>query len=263
MKSKKEVLMDRVKGKVAVVTGGASGIGRATCLLLSREGAFVAVTDITDDAGKKVITEIIKSGGVADYWHMNVTDEKEIEAVFSAINKKYGKIDVLVNNAGIPGPPKATHELSVEEWDRVIDVNLKSVFLCTKYIIGYLKMAGGGSIVNMSSMLGLIGGEDPAYHASKGGVRLLTKSDATIYAKDNIRVNSVHPGYVLTPLFKGVAARNPKGAEMFMKELTASIPLGRLGTPEDVSKGILFLASDESSYITGTEIIIDGGYILQ
>jgi NAD(P)-dependent dehydrogenase (short-subunit alcohol dehydrogenase family) len=255
--------MDRVKGKVAIVTGGASGIGRATCLLFSKEGASVAVTDITDDAGREVVNEIVKSGGVAEYWHMNVTNEKEVDRVFSEINEKFGKINILVNNAGISGPPKATHELSVEEWDRVIQIDLKGVFLCTKYVIKYMQMAGGGSIVNMSSMLGLIGGEDPAYHAAKGGVRLMTKSDATIYAKDNIRANSVHPGYILTPLFKGVAARNPKGAETFMKELTEAIPLGRLGTPEDVSKCILFLASDESSYITGTEMIIDGGYILQ
>ncbi len=255
--------MDRVKGKVAVVTGGASGIGRATCLLLGKEGANVAVTDIADDAGREVVAEIKKDGAIAEYLHMDVTNEKEVDRVFSEINERYKKINILVNNAGIPGPPKATHELSVEEWDRVIDINLKGVFLCTKYVIKYMQMAGGGSIVNMSSMLGIIGGEDPAYHASKGGVRLMTKSDATIYANDDIRVNSVHPGYILTPLFRGVAERNPKGAETFMKELTANIPLGRLGTPEDISKGILFLASDESSYITGTEMIIDGGYILQ
>ena len=255
--------MDRVKGKVAIVTGGASGIGKSTCLLFSSESASVAVTDITDDAGREVVTEINKSGGIAEYWHMNVTNENEVDKVFSEINQRFGKINILVNNAGISGPPKATHELSVEEWDRVIQINLKGVFLCTKYVIKYMQMAGGGSIVNMSSMLGLIGGEDPAYHAAKGGVRLMTKSDATIYAKDNIRANSVHPGYILTPLFRGIAGRNPKGAETFMKELAEEIPLGRLGTPEDVSKGILFLASDESSYITGTEMIIDGGYILQ
>jgi NAD(P)-dependent dehydrogenase (short-subunit alcohol dehydrogenase family) len=255
--------MDRLRGKVAIITGGASGIGKATCLLFSREGASVAVTDINDDVGREVINEIKKGGGIVEYWHMDVTNEKEVDRVFSEIKEKFGKINILVNNAGIPGPPKATHELSVEEWDRVIQIDLKGVFLCTKYVIKYMQMAGGGSIVNMSSMLGLIGGEDPAYHAAKGGVRLMTKSDATIYAKDSIRANSVHPGYILTPLFKGVAARNPKGANTFMKELAEAIPLGRLGTPEDVAKGILFLASDESSYITGTEMIIDGGYILQ
>lgn len=255
--------MDRVKGKVAIVTGGGSGIGRATCLLLAKEGSSVAVTDINDAAGREVVAEIKSSGGLADYWHMNVTNEKEVEKVFAEINSKYGQINILVNNAGIPGPPKATHELTTEEWDKVMDINLKGVFFCTKYVIRYIQMSGGGSIVNMSSILGLIGGEDPVYHASKGGVRLMTKSDATIYAKDNIRANSVHPGYILTPLFEGIGARNPQGAETFFKEITSEIPLGRLGKPEDVAKGILFLASDESSYITGTELIIDGGYILQ
>ena len=255
--------MDRVKGKVAVVTGGASGIGRATCLLLAKEGSSVAVTDINDDAGREAVAEIKNNGGVADYWHMNVTNEKEVEKVFADINSKYGKINILVNNAGIPGPPKATHELTTEEWDKVMDINLKGVFFCTKYVIKYIQMSGGGSIVNLSSMLGLIGGEDPVYHASKGGVRLMTKSDATIYAKDNIRANSVHPGYIFTPLFQGIGARSPQGAEKFFEDTTNAIPLGRLGTPEDVAKGILFLASDDSSYITGTELIIDGGYILQ
>ena len=255
--------MDRVKDKVAIVTGGASGIGRATCLLLAKEGASVAVTDITEDAGREAVAEIQNSGGKADFWHMNVTDEKEVEKVFADIYNKYKKIDILVNNAGIPGPPKATHELTTEEWDRVMDINLKGVFFCTKYVIQYMQKSGGGSIVNMSSMLGLIGGEDPVYHASKGGVRLMTKSDATIYGKDKIRANSVHPGYIMTPLFRGIAARNPQGAEKFFEETANAIPLGRLGQPEDVAKAILFLASDESSYITGTETIIDGGYMLQ
>jgi NAD(P)-dependent dehydrogenase (short-subunit alcohol dehydrogenase family) len=254
--------MDRVKGKVALVTGGASGIGRATCLLLAREGASVAVTDITDDTGKAIVTEIKRNGGVADYWHIDVTSEKEVEKGFADIRKKFGKVNILVNNAGIPGLPKATHELSTEEWDKVINIDLKGVFFCTKYVIPYMKRAGGGSIVNLSSMLGIIGGEDPAYHAAKGGVRLLTKSDATNYAKDNIRVNSVHPGYISTPLFERVVARNPQGKEVFLEKLISGIPLGRLGKAEDVANLILFLASDESDYITGAEIIIDGGYIL-
>lgn len=255
--------MDRVKGKVAIITGGASGIGKATATLLAKEGASVAITDISDDAGKEAVAGIVSNGGVAGYWHMNVTNEKEVEKVFGEINDKYGKINILVNNAGIPGPPKATHELTTEEWDRVIDINLKGVFFCTKYVIKYMQMAGVGSIVNMSSMLGLIGGEDIAYHASKGGVRLMTKSDATTYARDNIRANSVHPGYIFTPLFQGIGARSPQGAETFFKETAEAIPLGRLGMPEDVANAILFLASDESSYITGMEMIIDGGYILQ
>jgi NAD(P)-dependent dehydrogenase (short-subunit alcohol dehydrogenase family) len=260
---KQETGMDRVKGKVAVVTGSASGIGKAAAVLLAREGACVAITDIADDAGKETVAEIAAAGGTAGYWHMNVADEKEVEATFASIIKQYGKIDILVNNAGIPGPPKETHELTAEEFDRVININLRGVFFCTKHVLGYMKKSGGGSIVNMSSMLGLIGGEDPAYHASKGGVRLMTKSDATTYGPYNIRVNSVHPGYILTPLFRGIAARSPKGAEKFMADMAESIPLKRLGTPEDIAQCILFIASDESSYITGTEFILDGGFILQ
>jgi NAD(P)-dependent dehydrogenase (short-subunit alcohol dehydrogenase family) len=255
--------MNRVKDKVAVITGSASGIGKASAVLLAEEGAAVAITDISDDAGFRTVEEITASGGTAGYWHMNVTDEQEVEKTFAEIEKKYGKIDILVNNAGIPGPPKETHELTAEEFDRVININLRGVFFCTKHVIPRMKKAGGGSIVNMSSMLGLIGGEDPAYHASKGGVRLMSKSDATTYGPDNIRVNSVHPGYILTPLFKGIAARSPKGADTFMAEMAESIPLRRLGTPEDIAQCVLFIASDESSYITGTEFILDGGFILQ
>ncbi len=255
--------MDRVKGKVAIVTGSASGIGKSSALLLAKEGAAVAITDIADDAGKATVDEIVANGGRAGYWHMNVADEKEVEKTFADIYKKYGKINIIVNNAGIPGPPKQTHELTAEEFDKVININLRGVFFCTKHIIGYLKKAGGGSIVNMSSMLGLIGGEDPAYHASKGGVRLMSKSDATTYGPYGIRVNSVHPGYILTPLFRGIAARSPKGADKFMADMAESIPLKRLGTPEDIAQCVLFIASDESSYITGTEFILDGGFILQ
>lgn len=255
--------MDRVKDKVAIITGSASGIGKAAAVLLAAEGAAVAITDVADDAGKTTVAEILAAGGKAAYWHMDVADEKEVEKVFGKIVGTYGKIDILVNNAGIPGPPKETHEVTAEEFDKVININLRGVFFCTKHVLMYMKQAGGGSIVNMSSMLGLIGGEDIAYHASKGGVRLMSKSDATTYGPDNIRVNSVHPGYILTPLFRGIAARSPKGADKFMEDMAESIPLKRLGTSEDIAKCVLFIASDESSYITGTEFILDGGFILQ
>ena len=255
--------MDRVKGKTAIVTGGASGIGRAASVLLAKEGARVAVTDITDDAGEVVVEEIIKNGGAADYWHMNVADEKEVEKVFSEIYDKYGKINILVNNAGIPGSMTPTHELPTEEWNRVIDIDLNGVFYCTKHVINYMKKSGGGSIINMSSMLGLIGGADIAYHAAKGGVRLMTKSDATVYAPDNIRVNSIHPGYIMTPLFQNVAKNSPVGEQAFYKQITDGIPAGRLGEPEDVARTKLWLASDDSDYITGIEVIVDGGFILQ
>jgi len=255
--------MDRVKGKVAIVTGGAMGIGGAAARLLAKEGAKVAVVDISDGEGKGVVEEIKKNGGEATYWHMDVTNEPEIEKVFAEINSKYGNIDILVNNAGIPGTGKPSHEMSEEEFEKVLNIDVKGVFRCTKHAVPYIKKAGGGSIVNMSSMLGIIGGGDPVYHAAKGGVRLLTKGDASVYAKDKIRVNSVHPGYILTPGFRGmVEKRDPDMVEGFLKSCAERTPLGRMGTPEDIANGILFLASDESSFVTGAELVIDGGIIM-
>ena len=251
--------MDRVKGKVAVVTGGASGLGEASAKLLAREGAAVSVTDIDDVNGARVIDEIRKAGGEADFYHMDVTNEADVEKTMAAVNQKYGKINVLLNSAGIPGYPKPTHETTSAEWDRVININLKGTFLCIKYAVPYMLKSGPGSVINISSLLGLVGGGDPVYHASKGGVRLMTKSDATTYAPYQIRFNSVHPGYIMTPLFKGFTKNNPAGAEEFFKTMSAKVPLGRLGEAEDVANGVLFLASDESSYITGTELVIDGG----
>lgn len=255
--------MDRVKGKVAIVTGGASGIGEATAILLAKEGAEVAVVDITDDAGKAVVDKINKSGGKAAYWHMDVSDEQEVKKVFAEVNEKYGKVNILVNNAGIAGSQTPTHELPTEEWQRVIDIDLNGVFFCTKHVINYMKKAGGGSIVNLSSMLGLVGGADIAYHAAKGGVRLMTKSDATVYAPDNIRVNSIHPGYILTPLLKTLPEKFEMKPDDFFQSFIDKIPMGRLGQPEDVARAIFWLASDESDYITGLEVIVDGGYILE
>jgi NAD(P)-dependent dehydrogenase (short-subunit alcohol dehydrogenase family) len=255
--------MDRVKGKVAVVTGGASGIGEASAKLLVREGAKVAITDVDGKNGARVVSEIKNSGGVADFFYMDVSKEKEVEQTFTDINKKYGQLNILVNSAGIPGGPKPTHETTSAEWDRVMDINAKGTFLCIKYAVPYMLQSGGGSVVNLSSMLGLMGGEDPVYHASKGAVRLQTKSDAWIYAKHNIRFNSVHPGYILTPLFRGFGVKHPAGPDNFYAEMASKIPQGRLGTAEDVAKGILFLASDDSSYVTGTELVIDGGYMVR
>jgi NAD(P)-dependent dehydrogenase (short-subunit alcohol dehydrogenase family) len=255
--------MDRVKGKVAIVTGAASGIGKASAILLAKEGATVAVTDISDKGGQETVQEIAEGSGKAGYWHMNVADEKEVEKVIADINKKYGKVNILVNNAGIPGSMTPTHELPTEEWKRVLDTDLNGVFYCTKHVINYIKKAGGGSIVNISSLLGLIGGADIAYHAAKGGVRLMTKSDATVYGPDNIRVNSIHPGYIVTPLLQNVARGSGVGEQAFYKQIADGIPIGRLGKPEDVAHAVLWLASDDSSYITGLEVTVDGGFILQ
>jgi NAD(P)-dependent dehydrogenase (short-subunit alcohol dehydrogenase family) len=200
--------MGRVEGKVAIVTGAASGIGRAAAGLLAREGARVAVTDIASEAGLEAAEQISKLGGLARYWQLDTTDEQAIQSVFADVVGTFGQLDVLVNNAGIAGVRKPTHELTLEEWNSVISVNLNGVFLCTKHAIPHLRRAGGGSIINMSSVYGLVGSPGaPAYHAAKGAVRLMAKTDALLYAADGIRVNSVHPGFIWTPgledLFRG------------------------------------------------------------
>ncbi len=250
----------RVDGKVAIVTGAAMGIGEAAAVLLAREGAKVAVLDINDEVGKQVVSAIKAKGGVAEYWHVDVTDSGRVATAFSEISQRFGKIDVLVNNAGIMGIQKPSDEIDEKDWDRVVNVDLKSVFLCTKHVIPYMKKAGGGSIINLSSILGLVGGEDPPYHAAKGGVRLLTKSDAFYCGKHNIRVNSVHPGYILTPMVKGMIPEDKEEARKFRNDLDNVTVLGHIGEPYDIAYGILYLASDESKFMTGAELTIDGGY---
>jgi NAD(P)-dependent dehydrogenase (short-subunit alcohol dehydrogenase family) len=255
--------MGRVEGKVAIVTGGASGLGKASCLMLAREGAKVAVADINDKAGRKVASEIENKGGIAQYWHIDVSNEREVSQAFSDIHKKFGKINVLVNNAGIPGWHKPSDEIEEKDWERVINIDLKGVFLCTKHAAPYMKKAGGGSIINLSSAFGLVGGEDPVYHAAKGGVRMLTKSDAYYYAKYQIRVNSVHPGYILTPMLQAVIDNAPEGPEAVRKHIGDRTLLGYIGEPDDIAYGVLYLASDESRYVTGSELVIDAGFTSQ
>jgi NAD(P)-dependent dehydrogenase (short-subunit alcohol dehydrogenase family) len=256
--------MGRVDGKVVLMTGGALGIGAAACRMLAREGAAVAVTDLHDREGTQIAHEITKAGGRAQFWHLDVTDEAAVQRVCSEIVDAFGKLDVLVNNAGIAGANKPTHELSAEEWDQVMNVNVRGVFFCTKHVIPHLRNAGGGSIVNLSSIYGLIGAPDiPPYHASKGAVRLMTKTDALLYAKDRIRVNSVHPGYIWTPLVADLARQSPDGEEAFRRALDARHPLGHVGEPDDIAAGILYLAADESKFVTGSELVIDGGYTAQ
>lgn len=253
--------MKRVKDKSIIITGAALGIGKATALLCAKHGAKVAVTDINEKEGLEVVKEIQAGGGHAHFWHLNTADEKEVQKVFNEINKEFGKIDVLVNNAGIAGVNKPTHEVSEAEWDAVMAVNVKGVFLCTKHVIPYLQKNGKGSIVNLSSIYGLVGAHDlPPYHASKGAVRLMSKTDAMFYAKDNIRVNSVHPGFIWTPLVENLAKQSPEGIGAFRKHLDSLHPLGHVGEPDDIAYGILFLASDESKLMTGSELVIDGGY---
>ncbi len=253
--------MKRLENKVIIVTGGSLGIGREACKKLAEEGAAVAVTDILDEEGKKLKEEIRDEGGTAGFWHLDVSDEAEVKQVFSDIHKEYGKIDVLVNNAGIAGVNQPTDEISLADWQKVIDVNVNGVFLCTKHVIPYMRENGEGNIINLSSIYGIISSPDiPPYHASKGAVRLMTKTDALFYAGDHIRVNSVHPGFIWTPLVEEMGKESEEGVEEFRKNLDALHPLGHVGEPEDIAFGIVFLASDESKFMTGSELVIDGGY---
>jgi NAD(P)-dependent dehydrogenase (short-subunit alcohol dehydrogenase family) len=252
--------MGRVEGKVAVVTGGSLGIGNACCRMLAKEGARVAIADVLEKEGRALEQEITAGGGTAEFWKMNVADESEVKRVIGEVASTFGTISVLVNNAGILGANKPTHELTEQEWDRVQDVNVKGVFFCTKHAVPYMIAGRGGSIVNLSSIYGLIGAPDlPPYHASKGAVRLMTKTDAMIYAKDNVRVNSIHPGAIMTPMLQALfaGAPDPRAAERGMADMH---PLGRIGKPDDIAYAVLYFASDESSFITGEELVVDGGY---
>ena len=254
--------MDRVKGKVAIVTGGANGIGEATAKLLAREGASVGVVDIDDENGQRVVREIQSAGGEAGFWHANIALENEVAQAFAGIYQKYSKLHILVNNAGTGAPRKPAHEATVEEFDKLMNVNLKGTFLCTKYAVPHILKTGPGSVVNVASIYGIVASDVPVYDTSKGAMRAMTKSDAIIYSQDNIRFNSVHPGNIQTPLFKKLAqAIDPQGVDHAVKMLSVTNPLRRMGTPEDIAYGILYLASDESSYVNGTELVIDGGFI--
>lgn len=252
--------MGRVGGKTAIVTGGGMGIGRAVSLLLAKEGASVALLDIDDRSGREVVDEIKGGGGMAEFWCVDVRNGEHVAKTFAEINRRFGKIQVLVNNAGIMGIQKPSDQIDESGWDRVIETNLKSVFLCTKHVVPYMKEAGSGSIINLSSILGLVGGGDPPYHAAKGGVRLLTKSDAFYYGKHNIRVNSVHPGHILTPMVRSMMPEDGEEARQFLEGLGNMNLLGHIGEPEDIAYAILYLASDESKFVTGAELTIDGGY---
>ncbi len=253
--------MKRLNGKCAVVTGGSLGIGRACAMRMAEEGAAVALFDVLDDAGKALTGELISQGHDTEYWHVDVANERNVHEAIDAAAARFGHLDILVNNAGISGANTPTDELSEAEWDRVQAINVKGVFFGVKHVVPHLRRAGGGSIINLSSIYGIVSAPDvPPYHASKGAVRSMTKTDALLYAKDKIRVNSIHPGFIWTPMVEAYldSLPDPDTARQALNELH---PLGHLGEPDDIAMGVIYLASDEAKFVTGAELVIDGGYI--
>ena len=257
--------MNRLKDKVALITGAASGLGRAAALLLAHEGAKVVVTDMRDADGTSVVSEIEKADGSACFFHHNVSLEEDWIQVVDGALARYGRLDIVVNNAGIAVPGNA-EDARFADWRKLMSVNLDGVFLGVKHAIRGIKQGNngknGGAIINLSSIEGLVGDPDlAAYNASKGGVRLLTKSAALHCAKTGtgIRVNSIHPGFIWTPLVEN----GPGADEARRKELIALHPVGHLGDPDDIAWGVVYLASEEAKFITGSELVIDGGYTAQ
>ncbi len=252
--------MDRVKDKVAIVTGAGSGLGRAEAVMLAKEGAKVAVTDINDVSGNETVEIIKNAGGEAEYWHLDASVEKECKTVIDEVAEKFGKIDILVNNAGITGPDVTTEEITEEDWDRMFKINVKSVLFMTKHTIPHMRKNGKGSIVNTSSLSGIVGDTElTPYHATKGTIVIMSQKDAIQYAPEHIRVNCVCPGTVMTPLVQGLLDDDPHYLDNDIKRY----PIGYFGEPDDVAYGVLFLASDEGRFVTGTKLIIDGGYSAQ
>lgn len=250
-----------LKGKVAIITGAGSGIGRASAVLFAKERAKVVVADVVRKRGSETAKLITGKGGEATFVEMDVTKASDIERMVRIGVEKYGKIDILFNNAGI-NLEKTITDTTEEEFNRVIDINLKGVFLCSKYTIPKMILNGGGVIINIASIRGLIGQFHlAAYCASKGGVVLLTKAMAMDYAPNNIRVNCICPGTIKTGIYKALlaACADPEKEKL---ELLKNIPLGRMGEPEDVAHAGLFLALDESSHITGVVLPVDGGRML-
>ncbi|MEO5862042.1 MAG: glucose 1-dehydrogenase [Burkholderiales bacterium] len=246
----------RLKDKVAFITGAAHGMGESTARLFAREGAKVIVTDVLEREGEAAAKSIVAAGGDAFFIRLDVADEQQWIAAMGAVIARYGRLDVLVNNAGISGA--VPERMSTEYFDRLMSVNARGTFLGVKYAVAEMQKTGGGAIVNLSSISGFVGQAfvHMGYNAAKGAIRVLTKSAAVQYGKDGIRVNSVHPG-LMPPMLTSVTAADPALRE----KVLATVPLGRAGRADEAAYAVLFLASDEASYITGTELVVDGGYL--
>ena len=252
----------RVAGKVALISGAATGIGQSIATRLAAEGAQVAVADIDAAHGGEVVREIEQAGGTAMFIALDVTEEAAWRAAIAAVDVAYGKLDILVNNAGI-ALFGTVDEMSFKDWRAVMAVNIDGVFLGTKHAVPLMRRSGGGSIINISSILGIAGeSKCAAYCASKGAVRLFSKSVALECGRDGsgIRVNSVHPGYIHTAMMEETCQRDFGDLETGLAELGKVHPIGRVGQPEEIAAGVLYLASDESKFVTGSELVIDGGY---
>jgi NAD(P)-dependent dehydrogenase (short-subunit alcohol dehydrogenase family) len=248
--------MRRLEGRVALVTGAASGIGRATAERLASEGATVVVTDVQDEQGEQTAASIREGGAAASFLHLDVTDEKNWHHVVEHVVSDHGRLDVLVNNAGM-GDLAPIEETSLPDWERTIAIDQTGVFLGLKTSAEALKASGHGSVINISSIFGTSGGfgTSPAYHAAKGAVRTLTKNVALRWATEGVRVNSIHPGFIRTPILD-----QARGTEVW-DAMTAMTPMGRLGEPEEIAAAVAYLASDDASFVTGLELYVDGGYI--
>ena len=249
----------RLDGKVALITGGAKGQGREEAKLFAKEGAKVVLGDILDNLGQEAAKDIQDTGGEATYVHLDVTNETDWKSSIEIVLQKYGRLDILVNNAGIL-IRKGIEDTTSEDWTRIMDINVKGAFLGIRSVIPVMRQSGGGSIINISSTAGLVASPSgsASYTATKGAVRLLTKSTAIQYAKENIRCNSVHPGPIDTDMIQDSITDPSK-----LTERMESLPMGRFGTAEEVAFGVLYLASDESSFVTGSELVIDGGHTAQ
>jgi NAD(P)-dependent dehydrogenase (short-subunit alcohol dehydrogenase family) len=251
-------LAGRVSGKVALITGGASGIGRATALLFAHEGAAIALADVNADAGRRVADEITQSGGRVFFYTVDVTRAADCQRLVERAIREFGRIDILFNNAGITRRATVL-DLSEEDWDRVMAVNVKSIYLLSREVIPHMQKAGGGTIINTASGWGLVGGAKAAvYCASKGAVVLLTKAMAIDHGPQNIRVNCVCPGDTDTGMLREEAQQLGEENSRFLAE-AAKRPLGRVGTPEEIAQAALYLASAASSFVTGTALVVDGG----